>query len=124
MPGPPLTKDNAVAALAAYNVTVGVGVEEQWSSRNIRFDIAWVCCFFRSLQYIFRLVHIQIALEANGALSKSDAMALASVNLERLLGVQNPITDLVAVKGGTLLDFEGKVVGVISPQRGVVDLLV
>lgn len=51
-------------------------------------------------------------------------MALASVNLERLLGVQNPITDLVAVKGGTLLDFEGKVVGVISPERGVVDLLI
>lgn len=69
-------------------------------------------------------MHIQIALETNGALSKSDAFALASVNLERLLGVQNPITDLVAVKGGTLLDFEGKVVGVISPQRGVVDLLV
>ncbi|KIM40067.1 hypothetical protein M413DRAFT_446222 [Hebeloma cylindrosporum] len=106
LPGPPLTKDNSVTALTAYNVTVGVGVEEQWSSRNIRFDIAWA------------------ALEANGSLSKSDAIALASVNLERLLGIQNPITDLIAVKGGTLLDFEGKVVGVISPQRGVVDLLV
>ncbi|KAF8974242.1 carbohydrate esterase family 9 protein [Flammula alnicola] len=101
LPGPPLTQDNSVAALSAHNVTVGVGVEEQWSSRNLRFDIGWA------------------ALEANGSLSRSDAIALASVNLERLLGVKTPVTDLVAVKQGTLLDFEGKVVGVISPQRGV-----
>jgi len=119
-----LTKDNSVTALAAYNVTIGVGVEEQWSSRNIRFDIAWVCCFFPFFCHVFPLLDIQVALEANGALSKSDAIALASVNLERLLGVRNPINDLVAVKGGTLLDFGGKVVGVISPQRGVVDLFV
>jgi hypothetical protein len=105
LPGPPLTEQNAIAALAANNVTVGVGVPEQWASRNIRFDIAWA------------------ALEANGALSRSDAIALASVNLEKLLGIKKPVTDLVAVKQRSLLDFEGKVVGVISPQRGVVDLL-
>jgi hypothetical protein len=45
------------------------------------------------------------------------------VNLEKLLGIKKPVTDLVAVKQRILLDFEGKVVGVISPQRGVVDLL-
>ncbi|KAF9474768.1 carbohydrate esterase family 9 protein [Pholiota conissans] len=105
LPGPPLTQQNAVAALIAHNVTVGIGIEEQWSSRNIRFDIAWA------------------ALEANGALSKSDAIALASVNLERLLGFRRSVTDLVATKGGSLFDFEGKVVSVISPERGVVDLI-
>jgi hypothetical protein len=42
LPGPPLTQKNAVTALIAHNVTVGVGIEEQWSSRNVRFDIAWV----------------------------------------------------------------------------------
>lgn len=42
LPGPPLTEQNAIAALAAHKVTVGVGVPEQWASRNIRFDIAWV----------------------------------------------------------------------------------
>lgn len=47
--GPPLTQDNAFAVLLAHNVTVGVGIEEQWSSRNIRFDIAWVCVLPSSL---------------------------------------------------------------------------
>jgi len=28
------------------------------------------------------------------------------------------------VKGGSLLDFGGKVAGVISPQRGIVELIV
>lgn len=65
----------------------------------------------------------QAALEANGALSGGDAIALASVNLERLLGVDTPVRDLVAVRRGSLFDFEGKVVGVISPDRGVVDLM-
>jgi hypothetical protein len=65
----------------------------------------------------------QAALEANGALSRSDAIALASVNLERLLGLKTPVSDLVAVKQGSLLDFEGKVVSVISSHRGVVDLI-
>ncbi|KAF8973204.1 carbohydrate esterase family 9 protein [Flammula alnicola] len=105
LPGPPLTQENSVTALAAQNVTVGIGVEEQWGSRNLRFDVAWA------------------ALEANGVLSKSDAIALASVNLERLLGVKVPIQDLVAVKRGSLLDFGGKVISIISPQRGVVDLV-
>lgn len=26
----------------AYNVTVGLGTEEAWNARNLRFDIAWV----------------------------------------------------------------------------------
>ncbi|KAF8897048.1 hypothetical protein CPB84DRAFT_1781415 [Gymnopilus junonius] len=106
LPGPPLTQNNAFAVLLAHNVTVGIGIEEQWSSRNIRFDIAWA------------------ALEANGAISKPDAIALASVNLERLLGVNSPNTDLVAVSRGTLFDFDGKVAGIISPHRGVVDLII
>lgn len=66
----------------------------------------------------------QAALEADGRLSVQDAIALASTNLERLLGVQVPNKDLVAVKQGTLLDFEGKIVGLISPERGLVDLVV
>ncbi|KAF8161153.1 carbohydrate esterase family 9 protein [Crassisporium funariophilum] len=103
--GPPLAEDNSVSLLSSYNVTVGVGVEEQWSSRNLRFDIAWV------------------ALEASEKISNCQAMALASVNLERLLGVQAPNTDLVVVKEGSMLDFEGKVIGMISPLRGTVELM-
>lgn len=57
-----------------------------------------------------------------GNISTSEVLTLASVNLERLLGLRNPVTDLVAVENGCILDFEGRVVGVISPMRGVVDL--
>lgn len=42
LPGPPLSKKNAVAHLVAHNVTVGLGTEEAWNARNLRFDIAWV----------------------------------------------------------------------------------
>lgn len=42
LPGPPLTRENSVLALLKQNVTVGLGIEEQWSARNLRFDVAWV----------------------------------------------------------------------------------
>jgi hypothetical protein len=62
-------------------------------------------------------------LETGGDISTVDALALVSVNLEDLLGVNMDNSDLVVTKGGSLLDFQGKVVGIISPTRGVVDLL-
>ena len=66
----------------------------------------------------------QAALEAGGVLSKADALALASANLEKLLGVKADSLqgDLVVTRGGDLLEFS-KVVAVISPRRGVVDIL-
>lgn len=66
----------------------------------------------------------QAALETNGGMSVPEALALASTNLEHLLGVQSHDADSVATKSGSLLDFEGKVVGIISPVRGLVDLIV
>jgi len=104
LPGPPLSRDNSIAILLAHNVTVGVGIEEQWSARNTRFDIAWA------------------SIETGGTLSQTQAISLASVNLETLLGVHAPNEDLVVVKHGSLLDFEGQVAGIISPSRGTVDL--
>jgi len=67
----------------------------------------------------------QAALEAHGEISKAEALALASVNLEKLLGVKRGHSqgDVVATRGGTLLEFQSRVVGLISPSRGVVDLL-
>ncbi|EPQ57395.1 carbohydrate esterase family 9 protein [Gloeophyllum trabeum ATCC 11539] len=107
LPGPPLTRDSSVSLLLAHNVTVGIGTHENWAARNIRFDAAWA------------------ALESHIELSKSEALSLASVNVEELLGLSVPpaLSDLVATTGGDLLDFSSKVVGVISPRRGVVDLL-
>lgn len=46
--GPPLTEENAAVVLKRHNVTVGIGIEESWSARNIRFDAGWVRTF-RSL---------------------------------------------------------------------------
>ncbi|KAI0643981.1 carbohydrate esterase family 9 protein [Trametes meyenii] len=106
LPGPPLSGRNAVSELLAHNVSVGVGVIEAWQARNTRFDVAWV------------------SLEANGTLSKAEALALASSNVEQLLGVATDSmqSDLVATQGGDLLEFS-KVVAVISPRRGIVDVI-
>ncbi|KAI0311415.1 composite domain of metallo-dependent hydrolase [Amylostereum chailletii] len=109
LPGPPLTKESEISLLLAHNVTVGVGVVEAWDARNARFDIAWA------------------ALEADGRISKTQALALASTDLEKLLGVNAHATgaskpDLVATEGGGLMEFGSKVVGVISAERGRVDL--
>ncbi|KAG6911111.1 hypothetical protein DXG01_003851 [Tephrocybe rancida] len=102
--GPPLTEHNAVTVLHANGVRVGLGIDEAWDARNLRFDIGWA------------------ALTANGQLSKAEALALGSVNLEILLGLDTGNSDLVATKGGDLLGFEGKVIAVISPNQGKVDL--
>ncbi|KAI0666496.1 carbohydrate esterase family 9 protein [Trametes maxima] len=106
LPGPPLSGRNAVSELLAHNVSVGVGVIEAWQARNTRFDVAWV------------------ALEANGTLSKAEALTLTSTNVEQLLGVATDgvQSDLVATQGGDLLEFS-KVVAIISPRRGIVDII-
>ncbi|KAK0458000.1 carbohydrate esterase family 9 protein [Desarmillaria tabescens] len=110
LPGLPLSEDSMLDVLLSHNVTVGIGLDilglgpQRSTARNTRFDAAWA------------------ALEAGTELSQSDALALASVNLETLLGVDNEDYDMVATTFGTLLEFESKVVGVISSRRGVVDL--
>ncbi|KAJ8582701.1 composite domain of metallo-dependent hydrolase [Rhizopogon salebrosus TDB-379] len=107
LPGPPLTKESSFTTLLAHGVTVGIGIVEQWSARSTRFDIAWA------------------ALESDGKISKEQALALGSVNLEKLLGIppSRSSGDLVVTRGGTLLDFEAKVIGIIAPRRGFVDLI-
>jgi len=113
--GPPVTANTTLSILAQHNVTVGLGPQgiseealiSSWAARNLRWDAAWA------------------ALDSHGTIDFADALAMASVNVETLLGVhQNPAdTDLVATSGGNLLSFEGKVVAVISPRRGLVDIL-
>lgn len=65
----------------------------------------------------------QAELEASGSFNKHDAIALATVNLEKLLGVHENHDDLVATMGGSLLDLSSKVTAIISPGRGLVDIL-
>jgi len=102
LPGPPLSKLSAISVLLQNNITVAIGVDEKSQVRNTRFDVGW------------------IALESE--ISKADALALATVNVEKLLGL-DANNDLVATKGGEILDFQGKVVAIINAKRGVVDLL-
>ena len=66
----------------------------------------------------------QAALESPKEITRTQALALASTNLEKLLGlnVEPELSDLVATEYGDLLDFGSKVVGVIAPRKGAVDL--
>ncbi|CAA7271147.1 unnamed protein product [Cyclocybe aegerita] len=100
--GPPLSQESTVTTLVKAGVNVGIGVIDEASGRNTRFDVAWT------------------ALEANGTISKSEAIALASTNLHKALGYSPQKTpDLVLYRGGDLFGFESKVVGIVSAQRGV-----
>ncbi|KAJ7669345.1 carbohydrate esterase family 9 protein [Mycena polygramma] len=103
LPGPPLTQSSAIAAFVAHNVTVGIQVANPSSVRNTRFDVVWAW------------------LESNGVFGKAEALALASSNLETLLGIEESNTDLVATNGRS--DFEGKVLAIISPRSGSVNLV-
>ncbi|KAJ3568395.1 hypothetical protein NP233_g5740 [Leucocoprinus birnbaumii] len=106
LPGPPLTNESIVSTLLRHNVTVGIGIEESWMARNIRFDAGWV------------------ALEAGESnVSYEQALALASTNIAKLLGLRNQNSDLVAVAHGDFLSFEGKPTAIISGNRNTVDLL-
>lgn len=65
-------------------------------------------------------------LESNGRIDDQQAYALATTNLEKLLGIinlQDETADLVAYDGGGAFDLSSKVVAVLSPERGIVDML-
>ncbi|KAH9930389.1 composite domain of metallo-dependent hydrolase [Amylocystis lapponica] len=110
LPGLPLSETNAVSVLLAHNVTVGLGVHESWMGAT-RDGTPHGCA--RPAVYLIA------ALETGGEISKADALALASINLETLLGVHvgDLESDLVATRGGDLLDSAGRLSG--SFPRGV-----
>ena len=63
--------------------------------------------------------------ESNGRVSPDKAIELASVNLERLLGIDQAFQegDMVAWSRGSPLDVQSSVAGVVSSAHGWVDLL-
>ncbi|KAJ3568393.1 hypothetical protein NP233_g5742 [Leucocoprinus birnbaumii] len=101
-PGPPVTNETALSHLLRHNVTVGIGSEHVWSTRNLVFDLAWA------------------SIEAGGAISKEQAMEMGSVNIDKLLGVDRSSAsmDLVVTRRGDLLDFGSEVVAILSPEAG------
>ena len=65
----------------------------------------------------------QAAMEVDRIISGEEALAVGSVNLEKLLGVRDFNHDLVATQGGGLFDTGSKVVAIISERKEGVDLL-
>jgi hypothetical protein len=112
--------------LISHGVMVGIGCEEIWSARNLPFDVAWVRVVLNDAAIYFMNLVSQVAIEAGGTISKETALAIGSVNIEKLLGVTElggEDMDLVATRGGDLLDLSSKVVAVISPTRKLVDIM-
>ena len=66
-------------------------------------------------------------MEADGKISREQANALVSTNVERILGlddiVDGGLDDLVAFDGGSAFEFSSKVVAVLSRQWGFVEVL-
>lgn len=60
----------------------------------------------------------------NPGMTKAEALAMGSTNIEKLLGVNIPthVRDMVAYHGD-IFDLSAKAVAVISPERQLVDLL-
>lgn len=150
LPGPPLTNDTALVTLIEHGVTVGIGIVQAWQANTQRFEVAWVryqisnilpsffsflpfpsfllsFSFFLSL-YFFSDESLsgQARLDSNGRVDEPTAHALLSTNLEKLLGLEGWIGndgDWVAYAGGGAFDLSSKPVAVISPARGLVDVL-
>jgi len=88
-------------------VLVGVGITNAALAAQTRFDLAWATA------------------ESNGRVSPEKTIELASVNLERLLGIDQAFQegDMVAWARGSPLDMQSSVAGVVSSAQGWVDLL-
>ena len=118
-----------------HNVTVGLGVTgislsyeiSSWAARNSRFEVSWVrSCLFSLASESTLLTIFQAYIQAAGQISKSQALAIASTNTEKLLGIAPEtalLNDLVVTQGGDLFDMESKVIGIVSPLREQVELL-
>lgn len=114
--------------LLANKVIVGVGTADAALAAQTRFDLAWVYTndgftFSRTLIHIRSLM--QATAESNGRVSPETAVGLATVNLERLLGIDQAFQggDMVAWARGGPLDMQSSVVAVLSSAQGRVDLL-
>lgn len=109
-------------------VNVAVGTIDDYNARNLRFDLGWVRFQNHTPHSLVLTENFQLALEANGTLSRAQTIALATTNLDRALGLDSPKLrlrtppDIVAYKGGGVLDMNSKVVGVLSPRKKTVVL--
>lgn len=127
LPGPPVSNDTALVTLLENNVLVGIGTADAALAAQTRLDLAWVSSNGR-LFHLDANPHpdnIKATAESNGRVSPEKAIGLATVNLERLLGIDQALQegDMVAWARGSPLDMQSSVVGVVSSAQGWVDLL-
>ncbi|KAF5390646.1 hypothetical protein D9757_002646 [Collybiopsis confluens] len=107
LPGPPLTEETALKILVEHGVVVGIGIDQPQFAAETRFQLSQ-------------------AYDSAPSLTPREVYSLASINLERLLGVKavEPETaDLVAFEGGSAFNLSSKVAAVISASKGQVDIL-
>lgn len=102
--GPPVTNDTTLSTLLKHGVTVGMGMKGPQMAQIMRFDLA------------------SIAFQALKSMDRLEVLALASRNLDILLGVREVNRDVVVYDGGSLFDLSSKAIAVISPQRQGVDM--
>jgi hypothetical protein len=129
LPGPPVSNDTALVTLLENNVLVGIGIADAALAAQTRLDLAWVS--YNGLSRLLQLdanPHLDIikaTAESNGRVSPEKAIGLATVNLERLLGIDQALQegDMVAWARGSPLDMQSSVAGVVSSAQGWVDLL-
>lgn len=88
MAGPPLTQRHSIHILQNAGVLVGLGVPEEWQTKTILWEAAWA------------------KLNSNGELSRLDAIAWVSTNLENMFGLEkeNERVEFVAYEVSALLD--------------------
>lgn len=128
LPGPPVSNDTALVTLLENNVLVGIGTTDAALAAQTRLDLAWVSYDGLSRLFLDTNPHLDIikaTAESNGRVSPEKAIGLATVNLERLLGIDQALQegDMVAWAHGSPLDMQSSVVGVVSSAQRRVDLL-
>jgi hypothetical protein len=65
-------------------------------------------------------------LDSEEGIAEEDALAMASTNFHKIFDIKfedAELDDLVAYQGGNIFNFEAKPVAIISPRRGLVDIL-
>ncbi|KAF8826905.1 hypothetical protein HHX47_DHR5000901 [Lentinula edodes] len=104
----PLTNQTTLGILLDSGVVVGVGVNHPQLATETRFQLA-------------RAYHDSVS-----SATAREVYGLATINLEQLLGVKGiepESADLVAFDGGSVFNLSSKIVAVVSPQRGLVDMM-
>ena len=69
---------------------------------------------------------LQTVLDSGNRIGKKQAYELMTTNLEKILDIEGLVAEmgeLVAYEGGSALDLTSKPVAVISPARGLVEVM-